>query len=318
MTVIKKHSKIILITTVIFSILVSFLCTGFVKATTRPNVIVGNIANCSQGDTISFSVEFTGNNLINGGRIPFSSNHVVLHGFSANISVKKNTYARYTVTLNNIRGNSSGNYVEIKAGAAIANDGLGSAYSSTKYSNTFSIKLSDTVAPSISLIGPNISSVNNGGTVTYIVRYTDASGVTNVNLYKNSIKLNGFTANVTISGNGENSKVVERKITLSNIQGTNGSKYISIVAATASDYNGNKTNGVNSSAFSLVNKVTNSSSNVATNNSKPDKNTENKVEENNTEENTENKVEEEIKNEENNDNKNKPADWIPNPKTGKY
>ena len=67
----------------------------------------------------------------------------------------------------------------------------------------------------------------NGGTVTYIVRYTDASGVASVNLYQNSVKLNGFTANVSISGSGENSKVVERKITLSNIQGSNGSKYIS-------------------------------------------------------------------------------------------
>lgn len=307
MTVIKKHSKIILITTVIFCILVAFLCTGFVNATTRPTVKVGNIANCSQGDTISFSVEFSGNNLINGGNIPFSSSYVVLHGFSANVSVKKNTYTRYTVTLNNIRGNSSGNYVEIKSGAAIANDGLGSAYSSATYSNTFSIKVNDTVAPSISLIGPNISSVNNGGTVTYIVRYTDASGVTNVNLYKNSIKLNGFTADISISGSGENSKVVERKITLSNIQGTNGSKYISIVAATASDYNGNKTNGVNSTAFSLVNRTSYSNSNTTSNNSTQD---------NNTEQTTgENKIEEENKDQENKD---KPADWVPNPKTGKY
>ena len=310
MTEIKKNSKISLITTVIFCILVAFLCTGFVKATSRPIVKIGNISNCSQGDSISFSVEFSGNNLINGGNIPFNASYVYLHGFSANVSVKKNTYTRYTVTLNNIRGNSTGNYVEIKSGAAIANDGLGAAYSSATYSNTFSIKINDTVAPSISLIGPNISSVNNGGTVTYIVRYTDASGVTNVNLYKNSIKLNGFTANVTISGSGENSKVVERKITLSNIQGTNGSKYISIVAATASDYNGNKSNGVNSSAFKLVNRTSYSNSNTTSNNA-----TENRSPENNTEENKENKVEEENKTEENKD---KPADWIPNPKTGKY
>ena len=308
MTSIKKHSKIFLITTVIFLILVSFLCTGFVKATAKPVVKIGYISECSQGDSISFPVEFSGSNLINGGNIPFNSSYGVVHGFSANISVTRNSYTRYTVTLNNIRGDSSGNYVEIKSGAAIANDGLGAASSSTAYSNSFNIKVNDNVAPSISIIGPSISSVNNGGTVTYIVRYTDASGVTNVNLYKNSIKLNGFTANISISGSGENSKVVERKITLSNIQGTNGSKYISIVAATASDYNGNRTNGVNSTSFKLVNRSvtsgnnTTGSSNVNSNSS-----------EQNADENAEDNQEE--KQEENND---KPADWVPNPKTGKY
>lgn len=308
MTSIKKNSKSFLITTVIFLILISFICTGFVKATAKPVVKIGYISECSQGDSISFPVEFSGSNLINGGNIPFNSSYVVAHGFSANISVTRNSYTRYTVTLNNIRGNSSGNYVEIKSGAAISNDGLGAAYSSTAYSNSFNIKVNDNVAPSISIIGPSISSVNNGGTVTYIVRYTDASGVTNVNLYKNSIKLNGFTANISISGSGENSKVVERKITLSNIQGTNGSKYISIVAATASDYNGNRTNGVNSSPFKLVNRSvtsgnnTTGSSNVNSNSS-----------EQNVDENTEDNQEE--KQEENND---KPADWVPNPKTGKY
>lgn len=308
MAVIKEYKKIFLATTVIFAIVVAFLCTGFVKATARPTVNVSYISECSQGDSISFSVEFSGSNLINGGNIPFNSSYVVVHGFSANINVTKNTYTRYTVTLNNIRGNSSGNYVEIKSGAAIANDGLGAAYSSTAYSNPFNIKVNDSVAPSISLIGPSISSVNNGGTVTYIVRYTDASGVTNVNLYKNSIKLNGFTANVSITGSGENSKVVERKITLSNIQGTNGSKYISIVAATASDYNGNRTIGVNSSPFSLVNKSVTSRNN-ATGSSNVNSNSAEQNSDENTEENKEEKQEE---------NKDKPADWVPNPKTGKY
>ncbi len=309
MTAIKKHSKFILSITVIFTIIVSFLCTGYIKATARPTVKVGNISSCSQGDTISFRVEFSGSNLINGGNIPFSSSYVTLHGFSANVSVIKNSYNIYTVTLNNVRGATTGNYVEIRSGAAIANDGLGSAYSSTTYSNSFNISVNDNVAPSISLIGPNISNVSNGGTVTYIVRYTDASGVTNVNLYKNSIRLNGFTANISISGSGENSKVVERKITLSNIQGSNGNKYISIVAATATDYNGNKTNGVNSSPFKLVNKANYSSNNGNSQNNNTN-NGSSQQENQNTEDNKEN--------EENEENKDKPADWIPNPKTGKY
>lgn len=309
MTSLKKRSKIIFVIVIMSCVLVTFLCTGFVKATARPTVRIGNISNCSQGDSISLSVEFSGNNLVNGGRIPFNASYVTVHGFSANVGVIKNTYSRYTVTLNNVRGNSSGNYVEIRSGAAIANDGLGSAYSATTYSNSFSIGSNDTVAPSISLIGPNISSANNGGTVTYIVRYTDASGVANVNLYQNSVKLKGFTANVSISGSGENSKVVERKITLSNIQGSNGSKYISIVAATASDYNGNRTIGVNSSPFKLVNRGAVNSSGSS---SSSGQNSNGNGDQNND------SASEETKEENNEENKDKPADWVPNPKTGKY
>ncbi len=309
MTSLKKRSKIIFVIVIMSCVLVTFLCTGFVKATARPTVRIGNISNCSQGDSISFSVEFSGNNLVNGGRIPFNASYVTVHGFGANVGVIKNTYSRYTVTLNNVRGNSSGNYVEIRSGAAIANDGLGSAYSATTYSNSFSIGSNDTVAPSISLIGPNISSANNGGTVTYIVRYTDASGVANVNLYQNSVKLKGFTANVSISGSGENSKVVERKITLSNIQGSNGSKYISIVAATASDYNGNRTIGVNSSPFKLVNRGAVNSSGSS---SSSGQNSNGNGDQNND------SASEETKEENNEENKDKPADWVPNPKTGKY
>ena len=309
MTSLKKRSKIIFVIVIMSCVLVTFLCTGFVKATARPTVRIGNISNCSQGDSISFSVEFSGNNLVNGGRIPFNASYVTVHGFSANVGVIKNTYSRYTVTLNNVRGNSSGNYVEIRSGAAIANDGLGSAYSATTYSNSFSIGSNDTVAPSISLIGPNISSANNGGTVTYIVRYTDASGVANVNLYQNSVKLKGFTANVSISGSGENSKVVERKITLSNIQGSNGSKYISIVAAAASDYNGNRTIGVNSSPFKLVNRGAVNSSGSS---SSSGQNSNGNGDQNND------SASEETKEENNEENKDKPVDWVPNPKTGKY
>lgn len=305
MTKTLKSKKVILCLSLVLVTVIAIFGNKYVIATARPAVRVGYISNCSEGDSISFSVEFSGSNLVNGGSIPFNSSYVTLHGFSANVNVIKNSYTRYTVTLNNIRGNSSGNYVEIRSGAAIANDGLGAAYSATTNSNSFSINAGDSISPSISLIGPNISSVNNGGTVTYIVRYTDASGVTNVNLYANSVKLNGFTAQVSVSGSGENSKVVERKITLSNIQGTNGSKYITVVAATASDYAGNRTRGVNSSPFSLVNRTSNYSnknSSGSGNNNSSDNNEDNKEE---------NKDDEEK-------NENRPADWIPNPKTGKY
>lgn len=305
MTKTLKSKKIILFLSLVLVTVIAIFGNKYVIATARPAVRVGYISNCSEGDSISFSVEFSGSNLVNGGNIPFNSSYVTLHGFSANVNVIKNSYTRYTVTLNNIRGNSSGNYVEIRSGAAIANDGLGAAYSATTNSNSFSINAGDSISPSISLIGPNISSVNNGGTVTYIVRYTDASGVTNVNLYANSVKLNGFTAKVSVSGSGENSKVVERKITLSNIQGTNGSKYITVVAATASDYAGNRTRGVNSSPFSLVNRTSNYSnknSSGSGNNNSSDNNEDNKEENKNDEE----------------KNENRPADWIPNPKTGKY
>src|SRR5574344_1480111 len=309
-----KNKNIIVFTLVILTLTFAFLCPNIVVATARPSVSISNIGNCNQGDSISFSVIFSGSNLVNGGNVPFSTSYVVLHGFSADVGVIKNKYGVYTVTLNNINGSSGSNYVEIKSGAAIANDGLGSAASAATTSNSFSISSGDTVSPSISAIGPNVAGINNGGTITYIVRYTDASGVTNVNLYKNSIKLNGFTANVTVSGSGQNSKVVERKITLSNIQGTNGNKYITIIAATASDYAGNRTRAINSSTFYLTNKSSNAN-NTTTNttnqsNDKVQENTENKTE------NSEDKKDETTT--ENKEETTKPSDWIENPKTGKY
>ena len=117
--------------------------------------------------------------------------------------------------------------------------------------------------------------------------------------------MNGFTANISISGSGENSKVVERKITLTNIQGTNGSKYISIVAATASDYNGNRTIGVNSSPFKLINKGAINSSGNSSNSSQNSSGSSDQSSSDST-------------SAENQENKEKPADWVPNPKTGKY
>lgn len=326
---IKKYMKRILAISIVTCVMIGFLATSIVKAISKPVVTIGNIPNCNEGDTISFTVDITGDHIINGGTIPFDASFVFLKGFSANVSVKSNSVSnngrKFTVTLNNVRGAENGNYIQIKGGAAVAFEGRTTLASPVTNSNTFSIKANDTKAPTISVVGPNVSSINNGGTVTYIVRYTDESGVTNVNLNNNSITLNGFTANVVVSGSGENSKVVERKITLSNIQGTNGNKYITVSAGTAYDYSSNRAVGVNSGAFNLVNKEvvtppvnnttsntnkqnisnnTSNSGNVNESNNKSNENSENKTEEND-------EPKEEVKSD-------KPADWIENPKTGKY
>ena len=319
----KKYNKVILAVSIVVCIVLTFFATNIVKAITRPVVTISNIPSCNEGDTISFTVDITGDHITTGGTLPFDESFVLLSGFSANVSVKRNSVSdnggKFTVTLNNVRGNESGNYIRIKGGAAVAFEGRTTFASPLTSSNTFDIRASDTKAPTISIIGPNVSSINDGGTVTYIVRYADESGVTNVNLNSSSIALSGFTANITVSGSGENSKVVERKVILSNVQGSNGNKYISVHGGTASDYSLNRVGGANSSMFELVNKQT---VDTSVNNKPSNNNT--RGNENNTSISGNTKQQENTNSvsEDNNteiDNKNdKPADWIENPKTGKY
>ena len=45
MTNLKKYRKIIFVVIIMSCVLVTFLCTGFVKATARPTVRISNISN---------------------------------------------------------------------------------------------------------------------------------------------------------------------------------------------------------------------------------------------------------------------------------
>ena len=304
MDILKSKKSILILTGIIMLAVTCLVCSNFVNATATPYVQVSRINNCNEGDTLTFTVTVSGSNITS---IPFNASYVKTVGFTANVNTYSSGNRRYTVVLDNIRGNSTNNYVQISSGAVVANDGISAnVYSPSTTSNTFNITRLDSQAPTISIVGQSVSNVTNGGTVTYIVRYTDNFAVTSVNLYKNSIKLNGFTADISISGSGQNQKVVERKITLSNIQGSDGYKSISIVAATGGDASGNRTPSATSKSFILTNRV-------STNENLPQ--TPNENVDNNSNETTPNEENNQNKQENNNS---KPSDWVPNPNTGKY
>jgi signal transduction histidine kinase len=134
-------------------------------------------------------------------------------------------------------------------------------------------------------INPNNSLIGDEGKLKQLIailldnafKYSDDKGIANIWLSSGSIVLNGFTANIRITGTGNS-----RTITLSNVQGAvGGSKSISITGGTASDAAGNLSNAATSAAFIIV------KDNDVPQDPKPQ------------------------------DQTNKPADWIPNPNTGK-
>lgn len=296
------NRKILVALIVGFLAIISGLLVNYVSATDAPYLELSHIANCNEGDTISFNVYIKGNNIKN---ISLTKNSVQLVGFSANVSVRPTGSRSYSVILDNVKGGLNGNRVVISGNVAMSNDNrTGAAYSSAVTSNTFSIIGTDNIAPTLSIIGPSVSTVKNGDSITFIARYTDNVKVKDVILFKNSIKLNGFTANISVSGSGANGKVVERTITLSNIQGSNGNKSITICDATASDASSNRAKGATSRVFKINNNVDNS--NIQNNENKTNEN-------NNTDDNNENEV-----NQNNQTDGTKPSDWIPNPKTGIY
>ncbi len=299
---IKNYKKIVINLSLSVVLVIILLFASYVHATDAPYLELSHIANCNNGDTITFNVYIKGNNITS---INLNNSSIQLIGFSAEINVRATGSRSYQVTLTNISDENGENRVVIANNVVTANDNrTGAAYSSAVTSNTFNITKTDNVAPVLTIIGPSASTVKNGDTITFIARYTDNFSVNNIILYKNSIKLNGFTANISISGSGANQKVVERKITLSNIQGSNGNKSITICEATASDSSQNRANGATSGIFKINNNAVSNNNNNNVNN------------ENN--QNNENKPEDKENNDNEQQDSTKPSDWIPNPKTGIY
>ncbi len=255
-----------------------------------------NPSSIYAGGTVTYTVNYTDD--IGIAKINLTSNSIKLVGFSANISVSGSGNTR-TITLSNVQGSvSSNNYIQIAGGTAI--DAAGNLCNSVT-SNKFSIiekveEPKDTIAPVATITGPNPSSIYAGGTVTYTVNYTDDIGIAKINLTSNSIKLVGFSANISVSGSGNT-----RTITLSNVQGSvSSNNYIQIAGGTAIDAAGNLCNSVTSNKFSIIKKAEENNNN--NNNNSTSNNNDNN---NNSTSN-------------NNDNNNdKPSDWVANPNTGK-
>ncbi len=109
------------------------------------------------------------------------------------------------------------------------------------------------VRPSVGISSPSKTSVNAGGSVSYNIIYSDADVI---NLSSSYVTLNGFNANVSVSGSGN-----RRTVTLSNIQGSSGRKSIAIKARSAENDSGYALATPNSVSFNLNNSNSNTSNN---------------------------------------------------------
>lgn len=244
LNIIKKVMSILCVFTFVF---MTLPLGSFVNALSGVYLSISAPSNYNPqaGQTITFTLTYSGDV----GNIMVGPGSVVLNGFTANKSISGTGNTRI-LTLSNLQGTGSGKYVAVTGGTAISSTGDLSNSANSVTSGTFTISPAapvDSSAPSLNITGPSAGSVAAGQTVTYVAKYTDNVGISNIWLSAGSIVLNGFTANksITVSGN-------DRIITLSNIQGSAGSKSISITGGTAVDAAGNLANAATSAAFNLT------------------------------------------------------------------
>jgi len=223
----------------------------------RPSVSIGapTKKNINVGGTVSYVVKFADNKAIS--KVNLTKDYIVLNGFTADIKITGSGNTR-TITLSNIQGEVGKKYnIVIKKGAA--EDAAGNLTYESPNSESFTLNsevpvvdTTDVVRPSIAISEPSVKEINAGGTVSYVVTFADNREIAKVNLTKDYIVFNGFTADVKITGSGNT-----RTITLSNIQGEVGTKYnIVIKKGAAEDAAGNLTyESPNSESFRIVKKA---------------------------------------------------------------
>ena len=250
----------------LMAVVVSNLPLGTIVAGVRPSVSMSapSTKTVEEGASVSYTIRFSSEDEINA-----LENYVTLNGFDANITVSGSGSTR-TIVLSNVQGTAGTKTISMKSGAAvnengnslatppsesftlvqkIVNDEVNNNANNNVNNNTNNntndnvnnntnnnvvVNTQDKTRPSISVSSPSVKSVNVGGTVKFVITFADNKGVTSVNLSKDYINLNGFTANVDVTGSGN-----ARTIVLSNVQGTAGTKTISIKAGAANDAAGN-------------------------------------------------------------------------------
>lgn len=227
------------------------------KDTVAPIVSIGNAspAGVYEGEKVTYIVTFSDNKAVT--EVNLTTKDIKLNGFTADISVSGSGFKTRTVTLTNIKG-SVGSNCSITVAKGVIKDAAGNvnvAVTSPKFSilkKTTPVD-KDTVAPIVSIGNASPSGVYRGGKVTYVVTFSDNKAVTEVNLTAKDIKLNGFTANISVSGSG----LKTRTITLTNIKGNVGSGYsITIAKGVIKDAEGNINVAVTSPRFSILKSAT--------------------------------------------------------------
>ena len=232
------------------SVVTSTAFTIKAKDTTRPSVVISKPSptTVEQGGTVKYTVSFSDETAI--GTVNFNADYVALVGFTGNVSVSGTGNTRY-VTISNVTGTADAdNKITIRANAA--KDSVGNGTVATN-STTFTIvePVKDTTRPSVVISKPSPMSVTEGGTVKYTVSFSDETAMGTINFNKDYVALIGFTANVSVSGTGNT-----RTVTLSNITGAaDSNNKITIRANAAKDAAGNGTVATNSTTFTIVEQV---------------------------------------------------------------
>ena len=211
------------------------------------NISAPSASSVAQGGTVSYNIYFDDDTAVTS--VYVAKSHISLNGFTANVSVTGSGMEKRVVTLSNIQGTAGKKNITVSAGRAYdAAGNMTPAVTSLKFDLTAPVAPKDTVEPTINIANPSVSSVAQGGTVSYTVYFDDDTAMSAINLSSANISKNGFTANVTVSGTG----LSQRVVTLSNIQGTAGQKNITILAGAGKDEAGNITPAVTSLKFNLT------------------------------------------------------------------
>ena len=214
------------------------------KDTTRPSISISlpNQTKINNGQTVTYKVTYADN--VGLQKIDLKASDIKTIGFTADVSIANGSGNTRLVILRNIQGAIGGNKaIEVAAGTAwdaAGNKALGIPSSEPFEIVDTPVDPTDDTRPSISISLPDPDTIYTGETVKYIVTYKDNVGIAGIDLKPSDITLYGFTADINISGEGD-----QRTITLSNIQGEiGGMKFIGIAAGTAWDEAGNKTLGI--------------------------------------------------------------------------
>lgn len=274
----KSNFKKIFAVMAIFAVTLMAVPMEAVRAmSNRTYLYVSNGTYVDEGAIMKFTLEFTGD--LDG--LSLAKSDITLNGFSAS-DIKISQGSVWT------------DYQKNMVVSLVGVSGAGTGKSITvKYAGTktarstdFTIVAKDTEKPVVTFSNPTPSTVKAGGTVTYNVTYSDNVGINEVNFCENCVDTIGFTADVKITDNGNG-----KTITLSNIQGEPGEKRISISGGAVTDTYGNLSEKTYAPLFIIAGNTTNTDPDpTPTPNSGDD---------------TQKEPE------------NKPADWVPNPNTGK-
>lgn len=235
----------------LMAVVVSNLPLGTIVAGVVPSIAISSPSTktVEEGSSVSYTLQFS-----DADEIKNVKNYIELIGFDATINVS-GSGDRRTVTLSDVQGDVGKKRIGILAG--VAENENGKSYE-IPYSESFTLTQKtvvddttnnntnsntnnngstnevDTTRPFISIQAPSAKNVKVGGSVSYVVKADDNKGVSVLNLSKDNIALSGFTADITVTGNGN-----QKTVTFSNIQGAAGKKTFVVKAGAVVDTSGN-------------------------------------------------------------------------------